>query len=210
VTAVTSELSDERFRGDAVGQALDVERAERLRLGKENKDLLARLDQFKVTMEILEKQLEEEKQKAQVAASHREAATESELALELDCCQTEVEFVRRRLKQTEEKLETERQTRQQLDTKVGTLQAQLEQSRRSTSDLKRHCRRVTSDLQDARVLSDALQSRMHELERKQRRFDNELAQALEEANNEKEQKDKALQDNSALGTEVFNLRRNLQ
>ena len=36
---MTSELSDERFRGDAVGQALDVERAERLRLGKESKDL---------------------------------------------------------------------------------------------------------------------------------------------------------------------------
>lgn len=39
VTAVTSELSDERFRGDAVGQALDVERAERLRLFRENKEL---------------------------------------------------------------------------------------------------------------------------------------------------------------------------
>ena len=39
--------------------------------------------------------------------------------MQLDCCQTEVEFVRRRLKQTEEKLETERQTRQQLDTKVS-------------------------------------------------------------------------------------------
>ena len=44
--------------------------------------------------------------------------TESELAMQLECCQTEVEFVRRRLKQTEEKLEAERQTRQQLDTKV--------------------------------------------------------------------------------------------
>uniref|UniRef100_A0A3Q2U147 Unconventional myosin-XVIIIb n=1 Tax=Fundulus heteroclitus TaxID=8078 RepID=A0A3Q2U147_FUNHE len=159
--SVTSELSDERFRGDAVGQALDVERAERLRLTRENKDLLC-----KVTMETLEKQLEEEKQKAQAAVSQRGA---SELAMQLECSQTEVEFVRRRLKQTEEKLETERQTRQQLDTKVAMLQAQLEQSRRSTLELKRHCRRVTSDLQDARVLSDALQSRMHELERKQRR-----------------------------------------
>uniref|UniRef100_A0A3P9PHC8 Myosin XVIIIB n=1 Tax=Poecilia reticulata TaxID=8081 RepID=A0A3P9PHC8_POERE len=210
VTAVTSELSDERFRGDAVGQALDVERAERLRLSRENKDLLARLDQCKVTMETLEKQLEEEKQKAHVAASQRGAATEGELAMQLECCQTEVEFVRRRLKQTEEKLETERQSRQQLDTKVATLQAQLEQSRRSASELKRHCRRVTSDLQDARVLSDALQSRMHELERKQRRFDSELAQALEEANREREQKDKALQENSALGSEVFSLRCSLQ
>ncbi|KAG7231677.1 hypothetical protein INR49_010746 [Caranx melampygus] len=71
VTAVTSELSDERFRGDAVGQALDVERAERLRLSRENKDLQARLDQCKVAMETLEKQLEEEKQKAQTAQSQR-------------------------------------------------------------------------------------------------------------------------------------------
>ena len=52
---------------------------------------------------------------------------------------------------------------------MATLQAQLEQSKRSVIELKRHCRRVTSDLQDARVLADSLQSRMHEVDRKQRR-----------------------------------------
>nr|XP_046231592.1 unconventional myosin-XVIIIb-like isoform X2 [Scatophagus argus] len=210
VTAVTSELSDERFRGDSVGQALDVERAERLRLSRENKELQARVDQCRVAMVTLEKQLEEEKLRVQTAESQRGAGTGSELAVQLECCQTEVEFVRRRLRQTEEKLETERQTRQQLDTKVATLQAQLEQSRRSATELKRHCRRVTSDLQDARVLTDSLQGRMHELERKQRRFDNELTQALEEADGEREQKDKALQENAALGAEVYALRRSLQ
>ncbi|KAM9841620.1 unconventional myosin-XVIIIb [Aulostomus maculatus] len=210
ITAVTSELSDERFRGDAVGQALDVERADRLRLSRENKDLQARLDQCKVAMETLEKQLEEEKLRAQTAASHRAAGTDSELAMQLECCQTEVEFVRRRLKQTEDKLETERQTRQQLDTKVASLQAQLEQSRRTATELKRHCRRVTSDLQDTRVLTDSLQSRMHELDRKQRRFDSELTQALEEADNEREQKDKAFHENTVLGTEIYSLRRSLQ
>uniref|UniRef100_A0A3Q4GG27 Unconventional myosin-XVIIIb-like n=1 Tax=Neolamprologus brichardi TaxID=32507 RepID=A0A3Q4GG27_NEOBR len=206
VTAVTSELSDERFRGDAVGQALDVERAERLRLSRENKDLQARLDQCKVTMETLEKQLEEEKQKAQAKESQRGAVTETELVMQLECCQTEMEFVCRRLKQTEEKLETERETRQELDAKVATLQAQLEQSRRSVTEVKRHCRHLTSDLQDARVLTDSLQSRMHELDRKQRRFDNKLTQALEEAECEREQKDKAFQENTALGAEIYKLR----
>ncbi|XP_037609622.1 unconventional myosin-XVIIIb-like isoform X2 [Sebastes umbrosus] len=210
VTAVTSELSDERFRGDAVGQALDVERAERIRLSRENRDLQARLDQCRVTMETVEKQLEEEKHKAKIAESQRGPATESELAMQLECCQTEVEFVRRRLKQTEEKLEMERQSRQQLDTKVATLQTQLEQSRQSVTELKRHCRRVTSDLQDARVLTDSLQSRMHELDRKQRRFDSELTQALEAADNEREQKDKTVQENTALGAEIYSLRRSLQ
>lgn len=50
--------------------------------------------------------------------THVSHHSEGELAMQLECCQTEVEFVRRRLKQTEEKLEMERQTRQQLDTKV--------------------------------------------------------------------------------------------
>uniref|UniRef100_A0A8C9W259 Myosin XVIIIB n=1 Tax=Scleropages formosus TaxID=113540 RepID=A0A8C9W259_SCLFO len=129
VTALSSELCDERFRGEAVSQALDVERAERLRLAKESKELL------------------------------------SELQLQLECAQTEVEFLRRRLRQSEERLDQEREARAQLDSKVD-----LEQSKRTVTELKRQCRRLTSDLQDARVLTDNLQSRAHELDRKQRRY----------------------------------------
>ncbi|XP_054613332.1 unconventional myosin-XVIIIb-like isoform X2 [Dunckerocampus dactyliophorus] len=210
LTAVTSELSDERFRGDAVGQALDVERAERLRLTKENKELQIRLDQCKIAMETLERHLEEERQKAHNLESKRVGGTESELAMQLECCQTEVDFVRRRLKQTEDKVEAERETRQQLDNKVAALQAQLDQSKKNVTELKRHCRRVTSELQDARVLTDSLQNRMHELDRKQRRFDGELTHALEEVDNEREMKDKTLQENATLGAELFTLRRRLQ
>lgn len=52
---------------------------------------------------------------------------------------------------------------------VQELQVHLEQSKRSVTELKRQCRRLTSDLQDGRVLTDSLQGRAHELERKQRR-----------------------------------------
>ncbi|CAB1332540.1 unnamed protein product [Coregonus sp. 'balchen'] len=169
VTAVLSELSDERFRGEAVSQALDMERGERLRLTRENKEIQAQMDQCKVTMEMLEKQLEEEKQKVQSRESRTETGTswgttiESEMALQLECCQTEVEYVRRRHKQTEERLEAERQTRLELDTKVGSLQAQLEQSKRSATELKRQVRR-----------------------------------------------DKAIQESTALGAQIYTLRRTLQ
>nr|XP_029501579.1 unconventional myosin-XVIIIb-like [Oncorhynchus nerka] len=216
VTAVSSELSDERFRGEAVSQALDMERGERLRLTRENKELQARLGQCKATMVTLEKQLEDEKQKVQSKESQAGTGTswgttiESEMALQLECCQTEVEYVRRRLKHTEERLEAERQTHLELDTKVGSLQAQLEQSKKSATELKRQVRRVTSDLQDARVLTDSLQGRAHELDRKQRRFDSELTQALEEADKERELKDKAIHDSTALGAEIYTLKRTLQ
>ncbi|KAJ7988380.1 hypothetical protein DPEC_G00322950 [Dallia pectoralis] len=210
VTAISSELSDERFRGDAVSQALDTERGERLRLTRENKELQTRLDQCKVTTEMLEKQLEEEKQKVQSRESQAGTGAESEMALQLECCQTEVEFVRRRVKQTEERLEAERQTRLELDAKLGSLQAQLEGSKKSSTELKRQLRRVTSDLQDARVLTDSLQGRAHELDRKQRRFDSELTHALEEADKERELKDKAFQESTALRSEIYSLKCTLQ
>ncbi|KAL0965272.1 hypothetical protein UPYG_G00279090 [Umbra pygmaea] len=210
VTALSSELSDERFRGEAVSQALDIERGERLRLTRENKELQNRLDQCKTTIEMLEKQLEEEKQKVQIKASQAGSGTESEIALQLECCQTEVEFVRRRLKQTEERLEVERKTRLELDIKVGTLQTHLEQSKKSATEFKRQVRRVTSDLQDARVLTDSLQGRAHELDRKQRRFDSELTQALEEADKERDLKEKAHHESTALRSDIYNLKHTLQ
>ncbi|ROL54073.1 Unconventional myosin-XVIIIb [Anabarilius grahami] len=207
VMAVVSELSDERFRGEAMSQALDSERTERLRLAKENKELQSRVDQSKVSLEAIERQLEEEKQKIKNKEALSGVATESELQLQLECAQTEVEFLRRRLRQTEERLEGEKEARQLLDTKVQELQSQLDQSKRSVTELKRHCRRLTSDLQDARVLTDSLQGRAHELDRKQR---SELTQALEQADNEREQKERAIQENTALGAEIFTLRKTLK
>ncbi|XP_077442138.1 unconventional myosin-XVIIIb [Vanacampus margaritifer] len=210
LTAVTSELSDERFRGDALGQALDVERAERLRLSKDNKDLQVHLEQCKVAMETLEKNVEEEGQKSRTLESRQVAGTESELVLQLECCQTEVDFLRRRLQQTEEKAEAERRTRQQADAKVASLQVQLDESKRTATELKRRSRRVANELHDARVMTDNLHNRAHQMERKQRRFDGELAAALADGAGERELKDKTLQENAALGVQIFTLRRDLQ
>ncbi|XP_035248113.1 unconventional myosin-XVIIIb-like isoform X4 [Anguilla anguilla] len=210
VTALSSDLSDERFRGEAVSQALDTERAERLRLSKENKELQGRLDQCKITIDSLEKQLEEEKQQAKSKESKAAVGTESETQLQLECAQTEVEFLRRRLRQSEERQEADREARAQLESKVMELQSQLEQSKRSVIELKRHCRRVTSDLQDARVLTDSLQNRAHDLDRKQRRFDSELTQALEEADNERELKEKVIQESTVLSGKLLTLQHSLQ
>uniref|UniRef100_A0A8K9WMR0 Myosin XVIIIB n=1 Tax=Oncorhynchus mykiss TaxID=8022 RepID=A0A8K9WMR0_ONCMY len=120
----------------------------------------------------------------------------------------EITALRRRLEKSERERNELRQTTDILETKVGI--AQLEQSKRSATELKRQVRRVTSDLQDARVLTDSLQGRAHELDRKQRRFDSELTQALEEADKERELKDKAIYESTALGAEIYTLKRTLQ
>lgn len=42
------------------------------------------------------------------------------------------------------------------------------------------------------------------------RFDSKLTQALEQADNESEQKERAIQENTALGAEIFTLRKTLK
>ncbi|MBN3306909.1 MY18B protein, partial [Amia calva] len=215
VTALTSELSDERFRGDAVCQALDSERAERLRLARDNVELQARLQQAQHRLEEVEQQLAEARQEVknrelEAAGSEGTAGTESEWTLRLDCAQTEIDFLRRRLRHSDERLESEQEARRELDTKLSELQCQLDESKRSVGVLRRRCRRVTSDLQDARALTDSLQVRGHELERKQRRFDAELAQALGEASIERAQKERGVQELTAVRGELFKLQRSLK
>ncbi|XP_069038059.1 unconventional myosin-XVIIIb isoform X2 [Lepisosteus oculatus] len=212
VTALTSELTDERFRGDALCQALDSERAERLRLARENKELQGRLQQVQVCLEEVEKKLVEAKQEVNThkLETTGSPASESEWQLRYDCAQTEIEFLRKRLRQSEERLESELGARRQLEAKLADLQTQCEESKRSAATLRRRCRHVTSDLQDARVLIDSLQTRSHELERKQRRFDAELAQALEEAANERTLQERGTLETTALQGELFTTQHSLQ
>uniref|UniRef100_A0A671LSV4 Unconventional myosin-XVIIIb-like n=1 Tax=Sinocyclocheilus anshuiensis TaxID=1608454 RepID=A0A671LSV4_9TELE len=158
----------------------------------------SRVDQSKVTLEALERQLEEEKQKVKNKEALSGVATESELQLQLECAQTEVEFLRRRLRQTEERLESEKEARQLLDTKVLILIITL------IMTLKRHLRVF---VKDARVLTDSLQGRTHELERKQRRS---ASFALEQADHEREQKERSIQENTTLGAEIFTLHKTLK
>uniref|UniRef100_A0A674EA88 Myosin XVIIIB n=1 Tax=Salmo trutta TaxID=8032 RepID=A0A674EA88_SALTR len=182
--AVSSELSDERFRGEAVSQALDMERGERLRLTRENKELQVVLQQHPNNSPVHKELQVVLQQHPNNSPVHKEL----QMALQLECCQTEVEYVRRRLKHTEERLEAERQTHLELDTKVGSLQAQLEQSKRSATELKRQVRRVTSDLQDARVLTDSLQGRVH------LRFEMEMERMKQIHLKELEDKEEELED----------------
>ncbi|NXA98105.1 MY18B protein, partial [Melanocharis versteri] len=63
---LTTELSDERYKGDVTCQALDGERAERLRGTRELQELQSKHDQVQKKLESVEKQLEEAQQLVQL------------------------------------------------------------------------------------------------------------------------------------------------
>uniref|UniRef100_A0A4W3J6Y9 Myosin XVIIIB n=1 Tax=Callorhinchus milii TaxID=7868 RepID=A0A4W3J6Y9_CALMI len=206
ITDLTAELSDERFKGEVACRALESERAERLRLVRELKEMQTKHEQVGKSLNSVEKQLEESQQ--QIAM--REIPSGPEWQVRYDCTLTEIEFLRKRIHEFEERISSEMALRKEVEQKLGDLQGGYENTKRSAQQLKRKCKCLTSDLEDARVLMDSQQSRNHELEKKQRKFDGELAQALGEAAFERTLRERLSQENQALRTELYRSQQRMQ
>ncbi|XP_063171538.1 unconventional myosin-XVIIIb [Candoia aspera] len=208
---LTAELSDERLKGDVACQALQGERAERLRASKEAKELQSKQHQLQKQLETAEKQLEEAQQQLQL---HETGANSSgqggEWQMRLDCAETEIAFLRKRVTQLEERLEREQQSKADLEQKFSEAQQLYEEARRTARRLKQKCKQLTCELDDARVLMENQQSRNHELEKKQQKFDMQLAQALGESAFEKGLREKVVQENTGLQFQLGRLQQSLE
>ncbi|NXF71201.1 MY18B protein, partial [Sclerurus mexicanus] len=206
---LTTELSDEQYKSDVTCQALDGERAERLRGARELQELQSKHDQVQKKLESVEKQLEEAQQLVQLREMKISGSGgEDEWQVRFDCAQTEIVFLRKRLVQLEERLESELGTRTGLEQKAT--QAACEAAKQVSQQLRRRCRRLSCELEDARVLAESQQSRSHELEKRQKKFDLQLAQALGQSAFEKSLREKLSQENTSIRWEMGKLRQSLE
>ncbi|NXO41512.1 MY18B protein, partial [Locustella ochotensis] len=205
---LTTELSDERYKGDVTCQALDGERAERLRGTRELQELQSKHDQVQKKLESVEKQLEEAQQLVQLREMKISGSGgEDEWQVRFDCAQTEIVFLRKRLAQLEERLEAELGTRTGLEQKA---RAACQAARDGAQRLRRRCQRLACELEDARVLAENQQSRSRELEKRQKKFDLQLAQALGQSAFEKSLREKLSQENTSIRWEMGKLQQSLE
>uniref|UniRef100_A0A8C2TCW5 Myosin XVIIIB n=1 Tax=Coturnix japonica TaxID=93934 RepID=A0A8C2TCW5_COTJA len=204
---LTMELSDERHKGDIACQVLDGERAERLRGTRELQELQSKHDQVQKKLESVQKELEEAQQLVQLREMK---ISEDVWHVRFDCAQTEIAFLQKRLAQLEERLSAELSSRTGLEQKLGEAQVACQTARAAAQQLRRRCRRLTCELEDTRVLAESQQSRNHELEKRQKKFDLQLAQALGESAFERSLREKVVQENSSLRWEMGKLQQNLE
>ncbi|KAL7986567.1 hypothetical protein Chor_012850 [Crotalus horridus] len=207
VIDLTAELSDERLKGDVACRVLDAERAERLRASKEAKELQGKQLQLQKRLEEAEKQLGETQQQLQLREIEANSSAKGdEWQMRLDCAETETAFLRKRIAQLEERLQREQQSKADL----SQVQQLYGEARRTAQQLKRKCKQLTCELEDTRVLMENQQIRNHELEKKQKKFDLQLAQALGESAFEKSLREKVAQENSSLQFQLGSLRQSLE
>ncbi|XP_045390306.1 unconventional myosin-XVIIIb isoform X1 [Lemur catta] len=211
IADLTMELADERFKGDVACQVLEGERAERLQAFREVQELKSKYEQVQKKLGEVEKQLEEAQQKIQLHALERNpAGGADEWQMRFDCAQMENEFLRKRLQQCEERLDSELTCRKELEQKLAELQSAYEGAKKTAHQLKRKSHHLTCDLEDTRVLLENQQSRNHELEKKQKKFDLQLAQALGESVFEKGLREKVTQENTSIRWELGQLQQQLK
>ncbi|XP_043757441.1 unconventional myosin-XVIIIb isoform X2 [Cervus elaphus] len=210
IAELTTQLADECFKGDVACQVLESERAERLRASREVQELKSKYEQVQKNLGEVEKRLEEAQQKIQLSDLERSHTGGDEWQMRFDCAQMENEFLRKRLQQSEERLELELASRNELEQKLRELQRAYEEAQRTAQQLKRRCHLLTCDLEDTRFLLESQQSRNHDLERKQKKFDAQLAQALGECVFEKGLREKVAQENTSTRCELGRLQQLLK
>ncbi|XP_069617298.1 unconventional myosin-XVIIIa isoform X7 [Ranitomeya imitator] len=213
ITELNSELTDERNTGESASQLLETEAAERLRVEKDMKDLQAKYDALKKQMESMEVEVMEARliRAAELNGEMDDDDSGGEWRLKYERSVREIDFTKKRMQQEfEDKLEVEQQSKRQQERRLADLQADNDESQRTLQQLKKKCQRLTAELQDTKLHLEGHQGRNHELEKKQRRFDTELAQAQEEAQREKILKEKLSREKDMLTSEVFSLRQQLE
>ncbi|KAG9485985.1 hypothetical protein GDO78_008861 [Eleutherodactylus coqui] len=213
ITELNSELTDERNTGESASQLLETETSERLRVEKDMKDLQAKYDALKKQMESMEVEVMEARliRAAELNGEMDDDDSGGEWRLKYERSIREIDFTKKRMQQEfEDKLEVEQQSKRQQERRLADLQADNDETQRTLQQLKKKCQRLTAELQDTKLHLEGHQGRNHELEKKQRRFDTELAQAQEEAQREKVLKEKLSREKDLLTSEVFSIRQQLE
>nr|XP_057935142.1 unconventional myosin-XVIIIa isoform X11 [Doryrhamphus excisus] len=213
ITELSSELTDERNTWESASQMLETETSERLHLEKDMKDLQTRFDSMKKQMEAMEMEVMEARliRASELNGELDDDESGGEWRLKYERAIREIEFTKKRLQQEQDdKLEVEQQTKRQLERRISDLQDDNEEAQRNIQQLKKKAQRLTAELQDTKLHLEGQQSRNHDLEKKQRKFDIEQSAAQEEVQREKTLREKLAREKDMLTGEAFSLRQQLE
>ncbi|XP_051257888.1 unconventional myosin-XVIIIa isoform X7 [Dicentrarchus labrax] len=216
ITDLLAELADERSTSESASQLLETETSERLRLEKDMKELQAKFDAMKKQlesqeMEVMEARLMKTSELNGEMDDDDDDDAGGEWRIKYNRAIREMDFTKKKLQQEfDDKLDTEQQGKRHLERRLADLQTDNEDVQRSVQQLKKKCQKLTAELQDTKLHLEGLQSRNHDLEKKQRKFDLEQNQAQAEVQRERTLKEKLAREKDLMTGEMFNLRQQLQ
>ncbi|XP_053617561.1 unconventional myosin-XVIIIa isoform X2 [Plodia interpunctella] len=226
LSEVGGELAEERAAAGLATERADAEAAERLRVERDNRELLANNQRLQQASERLELELlhwrSAESGGGEVSDSEGSEADASgngdKYKRRFECAHRELQLLRAQLRrQHEDDLEQLVTVKKQLEKKVQDAYEEVEEQRAVAAQWKRKLQKLTNDMADLRSLLDEQTCRNNLLEKRQRKFDAELHAAQEELKRERSAKerlsrerDQALADKFALDQSLSEARLELE
>ncbi|KAJ2940224.1 hypothetical protein O0L34_g11792 [Tuta absoluta] len=226
LSEVGGELAEERASCALASERADAEAAERLRVERDNRDLLANNQRLQQASERLELELlhwrSAESGGAEPSDSEGSEADATgsgdKYKRRYEQAHRELQLLRAQLRrQHEDDLEQLVMVKKQLEKKVQDAYEEVEEQRAVAAQWKRKLQKLTNDMADLRSLLDEQTCRNNLLEKRQRKFDSELHGAQEELKRERSAKerlsrerDQAIADKFALEQSMSELRLELE
>ncbi|CAH2052409.1 unnamed protein product, partial [Iphiclides podalirius] len=213
LSEVGGELAEERAAAALATERADAEAAERLRVERDNRDLVANNQRLQQASERLELELLHWRSAENGVEPSDSEGSEAESGVGSDKYKRRYEQAHRELqllraqlrRQHEDDLEQLVTVKKQLEKKVQDAYEEVEEQRAVAASWKRKLQKLTNDMADLRSLLDEQTCRNNLLEKRQRKFDAELQSAQEELKRERatrernaRERDQALADKYAL------------
>ncbi|XP_042862173.1 protein piccolo-like isoform X4 [Penaeus japonicus] len=198
LSEVAADLSEEHTTAHLAGERLEAEQAERMKLEKELDRL--QTDVRRMTTENGKLEMEKLALRTEVlsAADLNGDADDDDYGEDAslykrkyEWCLREIEVLKKQLKQQQEDdYDQLVLMKKQLEKKVADAYEETDEQRQVVAQMKRKCQRLQAEMNDLKILLEEQTSRNNLLEKKQRKFDQEMMAVQEELRGERSNKEK--------------------
>ncbi|XP_045454349.1 unconventional myosin-XVIIIa-like [Melitaea cinxia] len=217
LSEVGGELAEERAAAALASERADAEAAERLRVERDNRELLANNQRLQQASERLELELLHWRSAENGAEPSDSEGSEAEVGANgekykrrFERAHRELQLLRAQLRrQHEDDLEQLVTVKKQLEKKVQDAYEEVEEQRAVAAQWKRKLQKLTNDMADLRSLLDEQTCRNNLLEKRQRKFDAELHSAQEELKRERAAKERLSRERDQAHAEKYALEQSL-
>ncbi|XP_044597811.1 unconventional myosin-XVIIIa isoform X3 [Cotesia glomerata] len=214
LSVLTADYAEEHSTSTLAAERIDAETSERLRLERQLEDVTETNKTLQQTTERLEMEL-----------LYARAADLNQINLDgednnqedggiykqrYEHAIRELEFTKRKMaQQHEDDLEQLVGLKKQLEKKLADAYEEVEEQRQVVSQWKRRVQKLNGEMHDLRLLLEEQTARNNLLEKKQRKFDSETQNLMDDLRQEKAQRERFLREKEIAVAEKFTIEQNL-
>merc|ERR1719150_3297742 len=187
ISDLTADLSEEHGAASLAAERLEAEQADRIKLEKEKLELISKNRHLTNTNERLEMEVLHSRALEMNGAheSDDDEANSSVYKSKYDRVMKDLDYTKRRMNQQhEDDLEQLASVKKTLEKKLNDAYEEVEDQRQVVAQWKRKVQKLQAEMNDTRLHLEEQASRNSLLEKKQRKFDSELALAVEDKRQE--------------------------